>query len=136
MRPIFYVLTFIVLASGRCHAEGGYLAIPNILGKQRLSKSVTAEVYANTKGELWYDIEINGREEGGRPIDAKTGKTTYFFWDDQKRQLWVLDDQRVECATYKVNDESESTTQELSDIGQLDPPPEVINLVEKLKEGE
>ncbi|HEY5812539.1 MAG TPA: hypothetical protein VIT23_07795 [Terrimicrobiaceae bacterium] len=118
-------------------ADGQPLQINNILGKHVLSERVTLEIYANTKGELWCSIAVDGKERGGSTIAKNTGEETTFFWDDPTSTLWIVTPATISKSDYSKKDSSNSSSQNIASAATMNPPEQVTEFLKsfnKLKQ--
>lgn len=71
-------LVLSLCAIGQTLASDAPLRINHVLGTHRLADDVTIEIYANTKGEMGYDLMVNGHQKGGSSLAKNTGDTKFL----------------------------------------------------------
>lgn len=90
--PGFLAMTWVavVMFSASTRAGDDLLTISHVLGTHSLGGKAKVEIYANTKGELWYSFVLNGSPQGGAALAKNAGENTTFYWDDAALKLWVV----------------------------------------------
>ncbi len=99
---VFQILVAVGVFFAFLQARSELLTLSHVLGKYSLGGKSQVEVYANTKGELWYSFLLNGSPQGGAALAKKTGENTVLYWDEGASKLWVVTPESIGSIDYSV----------------------------------
>lgn len=103
------------------------LTVRNDFGVHKPQENLKIEVYATTKGELQYSIEIkDGDTNRGFGSNFHDGNSMSFYWDAEQKRVWKKSDTLIGYFDYSKN-HNQSDTYPLDMAQKLNAPLAVLD---------
>ena len=83
------------------------------------------KIYANTKGELWYEISVDESGGSGGLITKTVGEEVFFFWEEPTLTFWVVTSDKISKGDYSKKYNAHSSSDNISNAAAMNPPEQV-----------